>query len=238
MSRFSLHLKGHSRSRSASGMNSITGNAVPEQPQPISPLPQTRETRAPTRTQSFIPFSKLTAKDAINSRSMPSIPKAAPKILELPKLPSSAFLPSVEGYLVKRGSFFKSWKKRFFKLKHTKLYYYESFGDQKEKGCIDLNQVTSIEPIKDEKLASALGVPGLLFAFCINTPQRTYVLQASSFKEVEYWIQGLLAHRLFLDNTPNSKNTNLLTSISPSSSGMIGEDNLLINHQEEDLQIS
>jgi len=101
-------------------------------------------------------------------------------------------------------------------LKHTKLYYYESAGDQKEKGCIDLNQVTSIEPVKDEKLASALGVsiirevllrtkhcnqvPGLLFAFCINTPQRTYVLQANSFQEVEYWVKGLLAHRLFLDN--------------------------------------
>ncbi|RWS28784.1 myotubularin-related protein 13-like protein [Leptotrombidium deliense] len=91
---------------------------------------------------------------------------------------------TLEGYLHKKGSVFKTWKQRWFVLDSSKhqLRYYDSQFDNHCKGFIDLANVIS------PNLAS----PGSVF-FDLKTVHRNYNFMASSSSAAQEWVEKIQA---------------------------------------------
>jgi hypothetical protein len=86
-----------------------------------------------------------------------------------------------QGYLYKRGGFFKNWKKRWFVVKEDKIYYYTRTpkGDTLRGVITDIYKVEKL--LKDSKD----------FCFCIFTPKRNYHCAAESWQEVDSWVEKI-----------------------------------------------
>jgi len=111
----------------------------------------------------------------------------------------------LEGHLFKQGEkgIVKTWKRRWFCVRGTLMYYYRSRLDFKHKGVIDLEIATTIRVNKDEKRKEA-------FEFQIATPNRIFYLLAPNEHEMWYWVNGLNALR---ENfTVHTKNKHKLRS--------------------------
>jgi len=85
-----------------------------------------------------------------------------------------------EGYLHKRGGIFKGWKKRWFVLKDSKLYYYSSQKTDSPKGVITDVLKVDKHPSKDKD-----------FCFSIYSPKRTYLCSADSSYDLEAWLEKI-----------------------------------------------
>jgi hypothetical protein len=93
------------------------------------------------------------------------------------------------GWLLKQDaqSLWKGWKKRWFQQLHDfHLYYFPSCTTDisLSKGFIDLKTVLNVQQDASSKEK---------YVFNVITAERTYVLQATSDDEVNYWISGLNA---------------------------------------------
>lgn len=87
------------------------------------------------------------------------------------------------GYLLKKGERRKTWKKRWFVLRTTKLAYYKDEKEYQLLQIIDMDTIHNVSPVirKDKQNI-----------FCIVTPQRTYYVQTESKKELEDWMASIM----------------------------------------------
>jgi hypothetical protein len=105
---------------------------------------------------------------------------------------------SAKGYLIKQGSFFKTWKKRWFMLAYDNnridvegpslLYFMEKHSLQ-VKGYFDLNKFSQVEICFGEDVA-----PSSLqdnFFFRVTTGQKSILLAAISERERLRWMKAI-----------------------------------------------
>jgi len=85
------------------------------------------------------------------------------------------------GYLYKRSTKLKSWKKRWFVLRGTKLAYYKNEKEYKLMSIIELNTIHRVGKVNVSR-------PNV---FGIVTLPRTYYVQGSNEEEVNKWIKSL-----------------------------------------------
>ena len=108
----------------------------------------------------------------------------------------------LEGYLKKLGEKGprKTWKKRWFLQRGSRIYYYERQTDVVEKGFVNLEEALSVVPSSDGKKSFAFQVLFLsgrqrwllkLTEVQIHTPRRIYFLQAETEEAMKYWINGV-----------------------------------------------
>ncbi|KAK0557712.1 hypothetical protein OC846_000279 [Tilletia horrida] len=88
------------------------------------------------------------------------------------------------GYLLKRGEKRKTWKKRWFVLRASKLAYYKNEKEYQLLRFIDMSEVHTV---------AAVELKGKEFTFGIVTPSRTYYVNAGSRQEMQAWIDDLNA---------------------------------------------
>jgi RAC serine/threonine-protein kinase len=99
---------------------------------------------------------------------------------------------SKQGFLTKEGGSVKSWKKRWCVLKQGTLHYAKS-QTTTDLGMITLDKAFDIKAIDYKKKKNV---------FQINTPDRTYYLQADSEKERDSWISALNSIRDQISKNP------------------------------------
>jgi len=85
------------------------------------------------------------------------------------------------GYLYKRSSKLKNWKKRWFVLRGTKLAYYKNDKEYKLISVIDLSMIHQVGKVNVSR-------PNV---FGIVTKPRTYYMQGTSEEEVDNWIKNI-----------------------------------------------
>lgn len=85
------------------------------------------------------------------------------------------------GYLYKRSTKLKSWKKRWFVLRGTKLAYYKNDKEYKLMSVIDLNTIHRVGKVNVSR-------PNV---FGIVTLPRTYYVQGTNEEEVDKWIKSI-----------------------------------------------
>ncbi|EPQ32094.1 uncharacterized protein PFL1_00291 [Pseudozyma flocculosa PF-1] len=86
------------------------------------------------------------------------------------------------GYLAKRGEKRKTWKKRWFVLRSSKLAYYKNDKEYQLLRFIDVGDIKTVASVELKKNENTFG---------IVTPKRTFYVKASSRHEMEAWIAAL-----------------------------------------------
>lgn len=109
-----------------------------------------------------------------------------------------------EGYLIKRGGNFKSWKKRWFVAKDNKLAYYATPGDKVPKGSIAL-AVSTVKACLDD--SKALGCPEESFLFELVTTGRVYYIGASTSEDRDAWVAAIKQSQQKFDTLRRSRPT-------------------------------
>ncbi|CAI5711070.1 unnamed protein product [Hyaloperonospora brassicae] len=111
------------------------------------------------------------------------------------------------GYLVKQGSFWKSWRRRFFILRRDcpVLSYYTSAEELAKLGEITIDEHTTVQPTPKD---------GMLYRFTIENDKRKLSLIAEQGQaDMEAWIaciQGCIVQRVRLTSRVLSANGSLL----------------------------
>jgi len=128
------------------------------------------------------------------------------------------------GYLWKKGSRRKTWKKRWFVLRSPHLAYYKTSAEYQLLRLLDLNEVHSVTPVSLKRHNNTFG---------LVLPTRTFYLQAENQEQVLDWVRALNEVRERLQSTASitpvptppidiptrtsrSVATGLATSITPS----------------------
>ncbi|KAF8589456.1 PH-domain-containing protein [Ramaria rubella] len=86
------------------------------------------------------------------------------------------------GYLWKKGSRRKTWKKRWFVLRSPHLAYYKTSAEYQLLRLLDLNEVHSVTPVSLKKHLNTFG---------LVLPTRTFYLQTETEDEVLAWVRAL-----------------------------------------------
>ncbi|SPO20711.1 related to tandem ph domain-containing protein-2 (tapp2) [Ustilago trichophora] len=86
------------------------------------------------------------------------------------------------GYLEKKGEKRKTWKKRWFVLRSSKLAYYKNDKEYQLLRFIDVGDIKTVASVELKKSVNTFG---------IVTPKRTFYVRASSRPEMESWIEKL-----------------------------------------------
>ncbi|KAI9342457.1 hypothetical protein DFJ73DRAFT_842570 [Zopfochytrium polystomum] len=86
------------------------------------------------------------------------------------------------GYLKKKGEKRKTWKKRWFVLRTTRLAYYKNEKEYELLKMIPIADIHTVAPVELKKR---------VLVFAIITRQRTYYIQAESQRDMEAWISAL-----------------------------------------------
>eukprot|EP01102_Stenamoeba_stenopodia_P010566 TRINITY_DN3203_c0_g1_i1.p1 TRINITY_DN3203_c0_g1~~TRINITY_DN3203_c0_g1_i1.p1 ORF type:complete len:700 (-),score=197.52 TRINITY_DN3203_c0_g1_i1:1477-3576(-) len=96
---------------------------------------------------------------------------------------------SKQGWLKKLGHNFKSWKNRWFILKGTRVYYFETQSALRALGCFYLTGY-KIEMLNEKRLLKQVGKEGKLVMFILSQPnKRSYTLCADTQESMEEWIR-------------------------------------------------
>eukprot|EP00033_Pygsuia_biforma_P002843 GCRY01003137.1.p1 GENE.GCRY01003137.1~~GCRY01003137.1.p1 ORF type:complete len:364 (+),score=32.71 GCRY01003137.1:125-1093(+) len=90
--------------------------------------------------------------------------------------------PEKDGWLEKRGHLFKTWRRRWFVLKDSYVYYYEDPAAKQAKGFFTLKGAKFRIPLMTEKCYKENCLE-------IVTASKTYYLAATSFSELHSWIE-------------------------------------------------
>ncbi|KAH7830901.1 putative Rho GTPase-activating protein 22/24/25 [Monocercomonoides exilis] len=108
---------------------------------------------------------------------MPSEEESAPKGPPKP----------MEGWLTKQGHFMKNWKRRWFSLRGSTLYYYEKPTSTKESGSIPLSgcQVTNAEEKSDKPFCFHISYPH-------STGQKEYFICAEDVNQMNAWVGAIV----------------------------------------------
>ncbi len=86
------------------------------------------------------------------------------------------------GYLEKKGEKRKTWKKRWFVLRSSKLAYYKNDKEYQLLRFIDVGDIKTVASVELKKSVNTFG---------IVTPKRTFYVRASSRADMESWIERL-----------------------------------------------
>ena len=86
------------------------------------------------------------------------------------------------GYLEKKGEKRKTWKKRWFVLRSSKLAYYKNDKEYQLLRFIDVGDIKTVASVELKKSVNTFG---------IVTPKRTFYVRAASRSEMESWIEVL-----------------------------------------------
>jgi len=89
-----------------------------------------------------------------------------------------------EGFLTKKGSVVKNWKKRWFVLCGSVLSYYKKAKDPFPAGVILIKEAKSIDCVVEP-------IDNKAYCFVISTPGRDFFVTAESGKEMFDWVQTL-----------------------------------------------
>ncbi len=93
----------------------------------------------------------------------------------------------MEGYLVKEGHFFLSWKKRWFVLSENKLIYYVDESKKSEKGSHIIDIDSTVNSVADHG--------GMKFLFALQAKginnSDVLVMSASNDEEKQKWINAI-----------------------------------------------
>lgn len=136
------------------------------------------------------------------------------------------------GWLYKQGGYWKTWRKRYFKLRKNGLleyYYYKE--DTEPRGKIDLTVVaTKPKKIPVQEGWSNYGFTVKDFLFEIVTPERTYLLCTDSHDKRDLWVNFITEvlqqtspayqntpRMSFCENNNNRRNSNNQNSNPPTS---------------------
>jgi hypothetical protein len=90
--------------------------------------------------------------------------------------------PNFEGWLTKQSAWLKDWRRRYFLLKGSKLYFSKS-PSQSPHGIIDLSQCMTVK--------SAELKAGKKHAIEVSTLETTFFMYADSEKEKDDWIGAI-----------------------------------------------
>jgi len=112
-----------------------------------------------------------------------------------------AELPTRDGWMIKKGDVVKNWRKRYFKLIGSLLFYYRKTGGT-PAGYIFMMETTRLpdclsEPLQDRP-----------FCFTISTPNRDYYVCADSGEEMYDWVQILRTSKQYLSKPSSYGNNN------------------------------
>eukprot|EP01091_Cochliopodium_minus_P015492 TRINITY_DN5539_c0_g1_i1.p1 TRINITY_DN5539_c0_g1~~TRINITY_DN5539_c0_g1_i1.p1 ORF type:complete len:450 (-),score=118.93 TRINITY_DN5539_c0_g1_i1:40-1389(-) len=101
-----------------------------------------------------------------------------------------------EGYIMKCGGSYKTWKKRWLVLSNSILYYYKNNTDKAQKGIIDLRKVNKVE--SRQKLKNNND------GFILFHEKREYPIYSTSKENME-WIE--IIQKTIDKKTTNNQNT-------------------------------
>lgn len=110
-------------------------------------------------------------------------------------------LPTRDGWMIKKGDVVKSWKKRYFKLVGSLLFYYRKVGGT-PAGHIFMVETTRLPDCLPDPL------PDRPFCFTISTPNRDYYLCADSGEDMYDWVQMLRTSKQYLSKPSSYGNNN------------------------------
>ncbi|OZJ04394.1 hypothetical protein BZG36_02411 [Bifiguratus adelaidae] len=92
-------------------------------------------------------------------------------------------VPIRSGYLLKKGEKRRTWKKRWFVLRSTRLAYYKDSKEYELLHNIEIEDIHSVGEV--------LGLKDKKYVFSIVTPRRTYYIQAEDRQDMEEWISAM-----------------------------------------------
>ncbi|KAK5577454.1 hypothetical protein RB653_002395 [Dictyostelium firmibasis] len=97
------------------------------------------------------------------------------------------------GYLKKQGDkgLVRSFKKRWFQQRDTKLFYYEKEGDSEPYGLVNLPDMISVKTVDS--------------GFELATPSRVYIFQVFKPSDLTYWTEGLKEFKKYYQSLQNSQ---------------------------------
>lgn len=90
--------------------------------------------------------------------------------------------PDKDGWLIKQGGSIKTWKKRYFVLKGTSLYYYKTPKDTVFTGKIELEPTSLVREEPGKKKANL---------FTISTSKRVFPMHPEKPEELKDWIDAI-----------------------------------------------
>lgn len=121
------------------------------------------------------------------------------------------------GYMFKRGSLsIGSWKRRFFTLHKTRLSYYTSMNDSKEKGLIDITSHKVLPATEaEDKLSAVYAATAGYGRYCFKlippapgsrkgltfTQQKVHYFAVETKEEMREWMSALMKATIELDDT-------------------------------------
>jgi len=122
----------------------------------------------------------------INSTSTFTFISSVQRVKRMVKRDSLTFdVPIMkQGFLIKQGGVYKNFKKRWFMLQGTSLHYLKDVEDRTPLGTISLEHCSNIAPVEDPKSKR-------LYCFQIFTPERVYLIQASSNEDRIEWMNAI-----------------------------------------------
>lgn len=111
--------------------------------------------------------------------------------------PKPMELPSREGWMTKKGDVVKNWKRRWFKLNGSMMFYYKKQQDAIPAGYVCLAESTRHPDCLAEQQ------PDRPFCFMVSTPNRDYYISPDTGDDMYDWIQTIRMARHYLC-TPNT----------------------------------
>lgn len=101
-------------------------------------------------------------------------------------------------YLRKQGGTVRNWKRRWFQVEGSQLFYYKTRGDRKAVDHIPLTHDTVIEPASEDDARILPGSFTVDALFHVRTPTRTYHLLAEVPEVRNKWVDFLRAQLAWL----------------------------------------
>ncbi|KAJ3189485.1 hypothetical protein HDU85_003116 [Gaertneriomyces sp. JEL0708] len=99
----------------------------------------------------------------------------------------------LSAYLYKKGEKRRTWKRRWFVLRPTRLAYYHNEQEYKLLNVINLKDIHAVAPVEMKKREHVFG---------LVTRERTYYIQAPTDEHMREWLRALTsAHRQILQKT-------------------------------------
>ena len=109
-----------------------------------------------------------------------------PNFSKLKKTQVGQLKPSVkEGYLVKKGADFHTWKKRWFVMKDQYIWYFpKNTGSAQPKGVIELDVNSSAQLVLDQKKPTIV----------IKSVHRTQEINSDTVEDAKSWVDAINNH--------------------------------------------
>lgn len=204
-----------------------SSSGTPKSPKPTNSMPEKRSVSAKTTTKNSSPKNSW---EDNQKRSVSEAVKTKPKNTKPRKQQTSAFTEGLRtisvknamkdadfsGWMSKKGSgTVSTWKTRFFTLHGTRLSYFSSTTDNRERGLIDITAHRAIPAKEDDKLVSLFAASTGKGRFCFKlvppqpgsrkgltfTQPRTHYFAVDSKEEMRGWMAALIKATIDIDTT-------------------------------------